>query len=66
VNITTAVLLRVVEKYQPTVLVDEGDTFLTENEELRGVLNVGHNRLTAYVWRTVGDDLEPKRIRVHG
>lgn len=64
VNITTAVLFRVVEKYQPTVLVDEGDTFLAENEELRGVLNGGHNRLTAYVWRIVGDDHEPKRFRV--
>jgi hypothetical protein len=64
VNITTAVLFRVVEKYQPTVLVDEADTFLTENEELRGVLNGGHNRLTAYVWRTVGDDHEPKRFKV--
>ncbi len=64
VNITSAVLFRVVEKYGPTILVDEGDTFLTENEELRGILNGGHNRLTAFVWRIVGDDHEPRQFRV--
>lgn len=64
VNITSAVLFRVVERYCPTVLVDEADTFLAENEELRGILNGGHNRLTAFVWRTVGDDHEPRRFKV--
>lgn len=64
VNITTSVLFRVIERYAPTVLIDEADTFLPENEELRGILNGGHNRLTAYVWRSVGDDHEPRRFRV--
>jgi putative DNA primase/helicase len=64
VNISTAVLFRVVEKYQPTMLIDEADTFLEANEELRGVLNGGHNRLSAYVWRTVGDDHEPRQFKV--
>lgn len=64
VNISTAVLFRVVEKYQPTILIDEADTFLEANEELRGVLNGGHNRLSAYVWRTVGDDHEPRQFKV--
>ncbi|OWJ74615.1 DUF3631 domain-containing protein [Haematobacter genomosp. 1] len=64
VNISTSVLFRVIEKYAPTVLIDEGDTFLAENDELRGVLNGGHNRLSAYVWRSVGDDHEPRRFKV--
>lgn len=64
VNISTSVLFRVIEKFCPTVLIDEADTFLEANDELRGVLNGGHNRLSAYVWRTVGDDFEPRRFRV--
>ncbi|MBB4093969.1 DUF3631 domain-containing protein [Brucella pecoris] len=64
VNISTSVLFRVIEKYRPTVLIDEADTFLEANDELRGVLNGGHNRLSAYVWRSVGDDHEPRQFRV--
>lgn len=64
VNISTSVLFRVIEKYRPTVLIDEADTFLEANDELRGVLNGGHNRLSAFVWRSVGDDHEPRRFKV--
>jgi hypothetical protein len=28
----------------PTLLIDEADTFLKDNDELRGVLNTGHRR----------------------
>lgn len=64
VNISSSVLFRVVEKFAPTVLIDEADTFLAENDELRGILNGGHNRLSAYVWRSVGDDHEPRQFKV--
>lgn len=64
VNMTPSVLFRVIEKYTPTVLIDEGDTYLAENDELRGILNGGHNRINAYVWRSVGDDHEPRRFKV--
>lgn len=64
VNVSTAVLFRVVEKHRPTVMIDEADTYLADNDELRGILNGGHNRLSAYVWRSVGDDHEPKQFRV--
>jgi putative DNA primase/helicase len=47
-------------------LVDEADTFLGENEELRGVLNSGHTRETAFVTRVVGDDLEPRNFSTWG
>jgi len=62
-NITAASLFRVVEKYHPTLLVDEADSFLKDNEELRGILNSGHNRATARVIRTTGDDYEPSVFR---
>ncbi len=62
-NITPAALFRAVEKWRPTVLVDEADTFLRYSDELRGVLNSGHNRGAAYVIRTVGDDHEPRRFQ---
>jgi putative DNA primase/helicase len=64
INTTPSVLFRVVEKYKPTVLVDEGDTFLKDNDDLRGILNGGHDRMSAFVWRNVGDDHEPRQFRV--
>jgi len=41
-NLSTAVLFRAVDKFRPTLLIDEVDTFLKEDEELRGCLNAGH------------------------
>ena len=61
-NITAAALFRCIEAWTPTLLIDETDAFLNEKEELRGVLNAGHYRKTAFVIRTVGDDHEPKRF----
>jgi putative DNA primase/helicase len=59
-SITPASLFRAVESYGPTLLVDEADTFLRENDELRGLLNAGHTRRGAVVIRTTGDDFEPR------
>ena len=58
-NITAAALFRAVEKFHPTILVDEADTFLRDNEELRGVLNSGHARASAVVVRCAEPDWEP-------
>lgn len=63
-NVTAAALYRTIEKYQPTLLVDEADTFLKEREELRGILNSGHDRKGAAVVRCCGDDIEPRRFGV--
>ena len=41
-NVTAAAVFRVVELARPTLLIDEADSFLKDNEELRGVLNSGH------------------------
>lgn len=59
-NITAAALFRAVEKWRPTLLIDEADSFLRDSDELRGVINSGHNRAGAFVIRTTGDDHEPK------
>jgi putative DNA primase/helicase len=59
-NVTPPVIFRVVEKYGPTLIVDEADTFLADNNELRGILNSGHNRRNAFVLRCEGDSFEPK------
>lgn len=59
-NITSAALFRTVETFQPTLLIDEADSFMRRNEELRGVLNSGHRRSSAVIVRAVGDDHEPK------
>lgn len=68
VNISTAALFRAIEQWRPTMLIDEADTFLPDNEELRGVLNAGYRRPTAYVVRSVpvGDSWEPRKFFVFG
>lgn len=64
-GLSAAVLFRVTDKYQPTMLIDEGDTFLNnENEELHGVINSGYSKTAPYHWRCVGDNHEPKPFNV--
>jgi putative DNA primase/helicase len=58
-NATVAAIFRVVELSRPTLLIDEADTFLPENEELRGILNSGH-RYGGSVIRTIGEDHQPR------
>ena len=65
-NISQAAVFRTVDKWMPTLLIDEADTFLRQNDELRGVLNSGHTRSSAFVIRTVGDDHEPRRFSTWG
>jgi hypothetical protein len=43
-NMKPAVLFRVVDQHQPTLLLDELDTYLHQANELRGLLNAGHKR----------------------
>jgi putative DNA primase/helicase len=62
-NITAAALFRAVEAVKPTLLIDEADTFLKNSDELRGILNSGHNRATAYVICTTGEDHTPTQFR---
>ena len=41
-SLTVAATFRTVALAKPTLLIDEADTFLKDNEELRGILNTGH------------------------
>jgi uncharacterized protein DUF3631 len=61
-NITAAALFRAVEMAHPTLVIDEADSFLKDNEELRGILNSGHSRSGAWVVRVTGEDHEPRRF----
>lgn len=65
-NISPAAVFRTIEKYSPTLLVDEADTFLKDNDELRGVLNSGHTKATAFVVRVVGENHEPMKFSTWG
>lgn len=61
-NLTSAVLFRLVDRFQPTLLIDEADTFLPENDQLRGLLNSGHTKATAWLIRNVGEDYDPRKF----
>jgi len=51
VNTTPAAIYRLVDKMAPTLLIDEADTFLTKNAPLRGILNSGYRKNSAFVMR---------------
>jgi Protein of unknown function (DUF3631)/Primase C terminal 2 (PriCT-2) len=63
-NASASAIFRVVELQRPTLLIDEADTFLPENEELRGILNSGHRRGGSVI-RTVGEDFEPRSFSTY-
>lgn len=65
-NISPAALFRSIDKWQPTLLIDEADAFLRDNEELRGLLNAGHTRDSAFTLRCVGENHEPKKFNLWG
>ena len=65
-NISAAALFRTIELWKPTIIIDEADTFIRDSDELRGIINSGHTRPTAYVIRTTGDDHTPKRFSTWG
>jgi hypothetical protein len=61
-NISPAALFRSIEEWHPTLLIDEADTFLATSDELRGVINSGHTRASAFVLRVEGDDHTPAKF----
>jgi len=65
-NISPAALFRSIDAWKPTLIIDEADSFMKENEDVRGILNCGHTRDSAYIIRTVGDAFTPKRFNVWG
>jgi len=58
-SLTASVVFRVIEAHRPTLLIDEADSFLRDNEELQRVLKSGH-RKGGSALRNVGDEHEPR------
>lgn len=59
-GISPAAIFRVIAAHKPTLLIDEMDTFIEANEELRGILNSGHTRDAATIIRCDGDTHEAR------
>jgi putative DNA primase/helicase len=64
-NITPSAIFRSIERDEPTLLIDEADTFLGASDEITGVINSGYERDSSYVTRNekVGDEYIPTQIR---
>lgn len=65
-NASASALFRAVELWEPTILIDEADTFFRDNVELHGMVNAGYLR-GGFVLRSesVGDSFEPKMFSVY-
>lgn len=64
-NASSSAIFRAVEKWSPTILADEADTFFKDNSELQGMINAGYLR-GGYVLRSEasGDSFEPRMFSV--
>jgi Protein of unknown function (DUF3631)/Domain of unknown function (DUF3854) len=67
VMLSPATVFRAIEKWHPTLLVDEADGLLKnargdDNIELRSVINSGHTRAFAFVPRCEGDNHEVRNF----
>ena len=60
-NSSPSFLFRSISMWRPTLLIDEADTFFADKDELKGMINAGHTRASAFVGRTVaqGDGHAP-------
>jgi putative DNA primase/helicase len=63
-NLSVAVTFRVVQEHRPVLLGDECDSWLRDNDELRGMLNSGHRR-GGQALRCEGDDHEVRAFNVY-
>lgn len=63
-GVSAAALFRAIDLWQPALLIDEVDSFLSDSEDLRGILNAGHTQDSAHIIRCVGDEHEPRKFSV--
>ena len=61
-RITPAGMFRMITLHEPTMILDEADTYMGDDPELRGIVNGSQRRKMAFVIRTVGEDYEPRRF----
>jgi len=64
-HVTPAAMFRTLAIAKPTLLIDEADTFMNGNNELRGIINSGHGNDGRLI-RNVGDDHEPRKFSTWG
>jgi hypothetical protein len=65
-NISPSAFFRVIEEARPTLLIDEADTLLKGNDELRGILNSGYTKATAFVVRVANQPAQNGEPPVNG
>jgi hypothetical protein len=65
-NVSPPSIFRAIEECGPTLLIDEGDTFLEGRHQLRGILNAGYTRESAFVLRTAAASKKAEGKRLKG
>src|ERR1043166_4198961 len=50
-NISPPAFFRVIQEFCPSLLIDEADTFLPGNDQLKGILNSGYKKKNSFVLR---------------
>jgi len=56
-NVSSPAFYRAIHELRPTLLIDEADTLLPGNAQLRGILNSGYTREMAYVLRVTNEPI---------
>jgi Protein of unknown function (DUF3631) len=64
-SISPPALFRVVEQFQPTILLDETEKYIEHGSELHALLNEGHCK-GGNVLRVLGEKLELRQFGVYG
>lgn len=52
-NMTAAYLYNIIEHFLPTLLIDEGDTFLAKSSDITGIINAGHSHAAGFVRKMI-------------
>jgi hypothetical protein len=62
-NLSTAVIYRLIEETQPTLIMDEADTFVAgSSSDMTGIINSGHAQNRAFVYRCGEKDFKPMKF----
>src|SRR5262249_5617382 len=64
-SISPSALFRVVEKFQPTIILDETEKYIEHGSDLHALLNEGHCK-GGTVLRVLGESLEPREFGIFG
>ena len=64
-SISPSALFRAIERFQPTILLDETEKYVEHGSDLHALLNEGHCK-GATVWRVLGEKLQLREFAVFG